>query len=603
MANITTIRSLEIKKERIVEEKEKINEEALNRFEQQLKEDKKTSDIDQITADHETAEKMETRMDEIDDHDGLALERIIYQNDLFPISYLQSGFNVGNSICRIALSDRVGRIIGYGTGFLISPSLLMTNNHVLDRRETALYSTAEFNYQNDENNMPCQSTSFRLDPDTLFITDETLDFTIVAVIESTGDKKRLTDFGYLKLLPKTENIVEKEYVSIIQHPKGGPKAVTVRENEVKFLMQDYIHYLTDTEPGSSGSPVFNDQWIVVALHHSGVPDPADRNNWIANEGVRISSILAHLYDQKSKFDSKTRALLNVILELDEITPTPEDPTIGDLDGKWYGELIGYDLSFLGVDVHLPSLDSSKKEDITLTYDGKMVLDYTNFSIVMSKSRRIAFYTAVNIDGETYVKIKRTSDKWFFDKRIGQEYQCGNDLYVNNKLDRGHLVRRLDPNWGEDAEKANDATFHFTNCSPQHENLNQKTWLNLEDYILNAAKKHELKVNVFTGPVFSASDMVYRGVKIPAEFWKVAVMVKQDGKLSATAYLQTQKNLIENLEFAYGEYKTYQVPVEQIEDLTGLDFGNLRDYDPLKKNEALYDSVAGFEIEEPEDIRF
>lgn len=188
MANITTIRSLEIKKKKIVEEKERINEKALQRYKQLLKESTKKSNIDQIRADHESAEKMETRMEEIDDHDGLALERIIYQNDLFPISYLQSGFNVAHSVCRITLSDRVGRIIGYGTGFLISPSLLMTNNHVLDKRETALYSIAEFNYQNDENNMPCQSVSFRLDPDTLFITDEMLDFTIVSIIESTEIK-------------------------------------------------------------------------------------------------------------------------------------------------------------------------------------------------------------------------------------------------------------------------------------------------------------------------------------------------------------------------------------------------------------------------------
>lgn len=404
-------------------------------------------------------------------------------------------------------------------------------------------------------------------------------------------------------MPKTENIVEKEYVSIIQHPKGGPKAVTVRENEVKFLMDDFIHYLTDTEPGSSGSPVFNDQWVVVALHHSGVPDPEDRNNWIANEGVRISSILAHLYNQRSKFDPKDKALIDKILELDEIIPATKDPKIGDLDKKWYGELSGYNPSFLGVDVPLPSLDECKKEDITLTYDGKMVLDYTNFSTVMSKSRKIAFYTAINIDGENHVKINHTNDRWFFDKRIGEQYQCGNDLYINNKLDRGHLVRRLNPNWSKDAEKANDAIFHFTNCSPQHENLNQKAWLNLEDYVLNEAKKYGIRVNVFTGPIFSASDMVYRGIKIPAEFWKVAVMIKQDGPLSATAYLQTQKNLIENLEFAYGEYKTYQVPMEQIEDLTGLDFGDLRNYDSLKKTESLYDSVAGFEIEKPEDIRF
>lgn len=166
------------------------------------------------------------------------------------------------------------------------------------------------------------------------------------------------------------------------------------------------------------------------------------------------------------------------------------------------------------------------------------------------------------------------------------------------MDRGHLVRRLDPVWGDKAIQANNDTFHFTNSSPQHKNLNQKIWLDLENYILQNAQNHNLKVSIFTGPVFRSDDMIYRGkFKIPAEFWKVAVMIKDDGKISATAYLQTQKNMIENLEFAYGEYKTYQVPVSRIEEITGLDFGNLSKCDPIANIES-----AGMVIGAPEHIK-
>lgn len=293
MADIKTTKALEGKKERITEEKEKINEEALRRYKKLLKERKKGSVGEELETAHETAIKIDTRLENIDDFDGLALERIIFGNDLFPIAYLQSGFNIGKSVCRIVLSDYTGRITGYGTGFLISPTLIMTNNHVLDKKGTALHSIAEFNYQNDENNLPSQSASFRLDPDKLFITNKMLDFTIVAVHESSGNDRKLSEFGYLELSPNI-NIMENEYVSIIQHPEGGRKAVTVRENRVKFLSKDFIHYLSDTERGSSGSPVFNDQWTVVALHHSGVRDPNDNTQWIANEGIRISSILEYL---------------------------------------------------------------------------------------------------------------------------------------------------------------------------------------------------------------------------------------------------------------------------------------------------------------------
>jgi len=172
---------------------------------------------------------------------------------------------------------------------------------------------------------------------------------------------------------------------------------------------------------------------------------------------------------------------------------------------------------------------------------------------------------------------------------------GYELYNNNDLDRGHLVRRRDPVWGDTAEKANKNTFHFTNCAPQHSNLNQKIWLDLENYILHNAESWNLKVTVFTGPVFRVDDIVYRGVQIPAEFWKIAIMVKENGNLSATAYLQTQKNLIEDLEFAYGEYKTYQVPISRIEEITGLNFGCLRNHDPITP-------LKSHVIEAPGDIK-
>jgi endonuclease G len=219
---------------------------------------------------------------------------------------------------------------------------------------------------------------------------------------------------------------------------------------------------------------------------------------------------------------------------------------------------------------------------------------------MNKARKLAFYTAVNIDGARLRQIPRSGDRWYFDPRIDRELQSGPELYANNDLDRGHLVRRLDPVWGSEAARANEHTFHFTNASPQHRNLNQKTWLELEDYILDNAGRHDIKVTVFTGPVFREDDMLYRGrFRIPAEFWKVVAMVRPDGVLSATAYLQTQKNLLDDLEFAFGSYKTYQVPVERIEHLTSLDFGSLRSVDPLAGQESVF---AGIVIEGPQDIR-
>jgi endonuclease G len=139
---------------------------------------------------------------------------------------------------------------------------------------------------------------------------------------------------------------------------------------------------------------------------------------------------------------------------------------------------------------------------------------------------------------------------------------------------------------------NDDTFHFTNCSPQHEDFNQgqTLWAGLEDYILDNADNRDFKVSVFTGPILAPDDQAFEGVQLPRQFWKVVVMVKQNGDLSATGYLLSQEELIRGLEFApeefsYGAYRTYQVPVRHIEALTRLSFGPLAGADPLERLEV------------------
>jgi endonuclease G len=111
------------------------------------------------------------------------------------------------------------------------------------------------------------------------------------------------------------------------------------------------------------------------------------------------------------------------------------------------------------------------------------------------------------------------------------------------------------------------------------------------------------VNVFSGPVFAADDDQYRGIRLPRQFWKVVAMVKQSGDLSATAYLLSQEQLIKGLEiapeaFSYGAYRTYQVPVRHVEDITGLSFGPLPDADPLSRQEA---AISAREVQRPDHL--
>jgi len=276
---------------------------------------------------------------------------------------------------------------------------------------------------------------------------------------------------------------------------------------------------------------------------------------------------------------------------------------------------GYDPEFLGAGPLRAELPKLHDEDIPRAAinahalsEPAYVLAYHHFSVVMNAQRRLAFFTAVNIDGSSSVRLKRETDRWILDPRIPAEAQAGEDVYVDNPLDRGHLVRRLDPAWGASsavAKLSNDDTFHFTNCSPQHQDFNQhqSLWAGLEDYILDNADNRDFKVSVFSGPLFAVDDEAYRGVNLPRQFWKVVVMVKETGALSATAYLLSQEDLIAGLEvapeaFSYGAYRMFQVPVQRVEEFTRLSFGSLVDADPLGGLEA---GFAPRQIQRPQEL--
>jgi endonuclease G len=266
---------------------------------------------------------------------------------------------------------------------------------------------------------------------------------------------------------------------------------------------------------------------------------------------------------------------------------------------------GYDPEFLGSDdLAVPLLGLGKHEDHSadpiepVATDGKF-LHYTHFSVAFSSTRRIPIFTAVNIDGENAKKIKRKDDKWFADLRLPRDIQLNQKDYAHPDIDRGHMVRREDPNWGtlNLAQVANDDTFHYTNAAPQHSKLNQgKTqWLGLEEYVLTNAKTHGLLISVFTGPVLRDDDpSLENGVQVPEEFWKVVVTIDEETrKLRSTGYVLSQGSLIGDITeaFVFGQYRTYQVPVATIATSTGLDFKGLVAADALSRR-PLPEAVPG-----------
>src|SRR5262249_55379163 len=244
----------------------------------------------------------------------VGLERIINGNDLDSINYLAKGVAAARAICRLELKDLTSRLVGYATGFLIGPSVLLTNNHVFGQTSDARNSVADFDYELDVQGNERASVHFALQPDRLFYTNPTLDFSVVAVADRSIDGSRaVTDWGWHVLSGEPGKADPGEYLTIIQHPAGELKQVCVRENKLLKYLTDTVWYMTDTLAGSSGSPAFNRFWQVTALHHSGEPKKDSQGRiltkdgkvwdesmdesliaWEANEGIRVSSIVSDL---------------------------------------------------------------------------------------------------------------------------------------------------------------------------------------------------------------------------------------------------------------------------------------------------------------------
>jgi V8-like Glu-specific endopeptidase len=255
--------------------------------------------------------------------DEEALEKVINSEDNFLDIYLLAG--------AMYSAQAVGRIerpegTALGTGFLIGPNLLLTNQHVLKKQEQLEDAVIRFGYQIGASKVAEGGRVFRFDPGFYHASPpEELDFALVKLTEEpladvkleVQPNEGLPPFtellrlgrhrGYLPL--GAREITKGERVNIIQHPRGLPQKVVLTLNYVvKDMSATRVHYLADTDPGSSGSPVFNSNWEVVALHHSGNPVPplqlSERmalqlqGKTLVNEGIPMRAIIKEIEARK-----------------------------------------------------------------------------------------------------------------------------------------------------------------------------------------------------------------------------------------------------------------------------------------------------------------
>ncbi|MBO3102773.1 trypsin-like serine peptidase [Cellulomonas fengjieae] len=247
--------------------------------------------------------------EEVDD----ALERVIGARDFLPGNWLSLGARRADAVGMVRLPGQTA------TGFLVSPWLLLTNAHVLRDPDSARGQEVVFRYVLDERERAGRARTVGLDPDACFVTgsvdDDGLDFTVVALEPFPNGKPAGATLGVIPLRGLTGKAVLGDHLNIIQHPGfNTPLHVALRSNLLVELDDErHLTYETDTDSGSSGSPVLNDDWDLVALHSRAVSardehgqdidrdgqlvtrdTPASRRVWVANRGERVSAIVAEL---------------------------------------------------------------------------------------------------------------------------------------------------------------------------------------------------------------------------------------------------------------------------------------------------------------------
>lgn len=638
-----------------------------------------------------------------------ALERIINGDQSTEIWPNENAKKSGVPVGRLYEIGSEDEPKGFGTGFLVASSILITNNHVFKKVSEALNCAVNFSYEVDKaTNEISPGTSFRLMPDTFFYTCEELDFTILAVEDTSIDKKELlSTLGCLSLIGRMGKIKIKSIINIIQYPGGGRKKYATEDNYVTAIndQEGTIFYTTDTQKGSSGAVCFNEYWEVAALHYSAVPKINEKGewltvrgevwneamsdddvDWIANAGISISKIIDHLKAVKFNESDKKYADLILNASQDPLAATKGDEKsnitqntvknnedMGNMILNFYGTTTvnisggtlegmqqnasgftgiqnasllkekkerfnedyksrkGYLENFIeGFKVPFPKVTDSREKELYRQFGAQepYIVPYIHFSLVMNKKRRMLMWAAANVDYSDDFRDSRSrtdfgSGAWRLDDRVPHKYQIqAHEFYDPATLvDKGHIVRRDDNCWAElingekdllGIEYSNADTFHWTNCTPQHEAFNRDVapykgvglWGILENAIKkqleypkgdkdNPNKDYEQKACVLSGPIFSDDDPEYMDIQYPLKFWKIfAIRSRSEGNL-VYGFILSQEDKVsetgveiqkEGRPRFNAKVKAMQVSLREIEKQSGVLFDDILHEFDVKRND-------------------
>ena len=184
------------------------------------------------------------------------------------VGQLRYGLELANSVCKVTFSDRPDEC---GTGVLIGPDLVLTNYHVLSLDEhsdlSAIARSArfQFGYVSTDWGKTLRTETLRVsenEPVVKASPISQLDYVLLRLSSVPAAIAPVPLDSEGRLMPRSP-------LNILQHPDGEKLKVSLSNNgvvktdEVKGL----VLYVNPTKGGSSGSPCFNNDWKLVAVHH------------------------------------------------------------------------------------------------------------------------------------------------------------------------------------------------------------------------------------------------------------------------------------------------------------------------------------------------
>jgi endonuclease G, mitochondrial len=214
------------------------------------------------------------------------------------VGKLQQGLELAAAVCKITFVDRSPTVSG--TGVLIAPGFVLTNYHVLSSQMGGnLHAIAQsarfaFGHVSTQLGEPAHTEIMKAagtEPVVTFSFIQELDYVLIQLAPNEDFVIKPVPFN------ATVQLFSRSPLNILQHPEGEEMKVSLSNNGVVKINEEkgLVLYANPTKGGSSGSPCFDSDWKLVALHHKAMQTSFGS----IREGILFSAIHRHIKESAS----------------------------------------------------------------------------------------------------------------------------------------------------------------------------------------------------------------------------------------------------------------------------------------------------------------